>query len=125
MLQRGTGRPAMVVEHQHVLERRVARVLPIAVDIRLYDLLNLPARQQGRRGSVIGAADQHLAGADGVALPEPAILVLLAIGLGAEGRIQVWDHPDPPAWCVGSGAGRAIGEDLRRGHRLMPWAERT
>ena len=97
--------------------------MPIPVDVGLHDLLNLVARQQWSRASVIRTADQHLAGADRVPLPETAIMLLLAIGLEAECRIQIWDHSDPPALRIGSRAGGAIREDLRRRHGLMSWAE--
>src|SRR5947208_9421180 len=123
VLERGTGRPAVVIEDQYVLKRRVLRVMPISVDVGLHDLLHLAPRQQWSRGAVIGAADQHLAGADRIPLPETAIMLLLAIRLEAECRIQVWDHTDPPALRIGSRAGGAIREDLRRRHGLMSWAE--
>ena len=115
----------MVVKHDHMLQHGVLRVLPVPVDIRLHDLLNLRAGQQRSRRPVIGTADQHLAGTDRIALPEPAILVLLAIGLEPKGRIEVRDYPHRPARCIGSGAGCAVGEDLRRRHALVSRAERA
>ena len=51
VLQRSTGRPAMVVKHDHMLQHGVLRVLPVPVDIRLHDLLNLRAGQQRHRSN--------------------------------------------------------------------------
>src|SRR5437879_5892402 len=73
VLERGARRTAVVVEDQAMLERPVARVMLVTVDIRLDDLLDLVPRQLRRGRPMIGAADQHLAGPDRVALPEAAL----------------------------------------------------
>ena len=106
-----------------MLEIRVLCVVAIAIDIRLNDLLDLPPGQQRRRRQVVGAADQDLARSDGVALPEATLALILSIGLEPECRIEVGHHPHPPAFAIGLASGRAVGEDLRRRHRLMPGAE--
>ena len=106
-----------------MLEVRIFGVVAVAVDVRLDDLLDLPPGQHRRRRQVVGAADQDLTRADGIALPEATFALFLAIGLEPKGRIQVRHHSDPPAFTVGRPAGRAVGEHLRRRHRLMPGAE--
>src|SRR6267378_7441436 len=97
VLERGAGWTAVVVEDQDVLEGPVAGVMLVAVDIRLDDLLHLvPGQRRGGR-LMVGTADQHLAGTNGIALPEAPLAMLLAIRLGTERGVQVRHHADRPA----------------------------
>src|SRR5438270_14052484 len=98
-------------------------MVAVAVNIRLNDLLDLPARQQRGRRAMVRARDQHLAGADRISLREPTLPALLAVRFEANRGIKIWHDPDPPTFAVGGTAGGAIGEHLGRRQRLVPGTE--
>ena len=123
MLEGGAGGASVIVEDQDMLECRVLRVVPRAIDVRLHDLFDLVTRQQRRRRSMIRTRDQHLASADGIALPEASQPMFLAVGFEAECGVKVGHDPDPPALGVRGCPCRSVGEHLRRRHGFMPRAE--
>src|SRR5437879_12660988 len=100
-----------------MLERPIARVMLVAVDIRLDDLLDLVPRQLRRGRPMIGAADQHLAGPDRVALPEAALAMLLPFRPGPDPGKEVGPHPAGPPPTVGRrpGSGKARPSARRTG----------
>ncbi len=93
MLQRGAGWAPVVVQDQHVLQRRVALVRVVAVQVGLHDLLHLVAGQEWGGGTMVGTADQHLAGPDRIPLLEDPVVGCLPIGLQPEGSVEIGDHP--------------------------------
>src|SRR5579871_5703242 len=100
VLQRRASRSTMVVEDEHVLQRRVVRMMAVAVHVGLHDLLDLVTWQQRGRRSMVRARDQDLARPDGVTLPEGTVMPLLPIRVQPKGRIEIGNHPNPPAFRV-------------------------
>src|SRR6266446_5521946 len=129
VLERSSGRFAMILEDQDVLEAPVLLEVENAVAESPKYVFDPPGRQ-GRQGRVvIGRFDDDLVGADAIHLVEHTLGLLVQVAFDSESRKLVGHHAHRPAGTVllsrGPVRARTIGQNLRRSFALISVVERT
>ena len=125
VLQRRSGRRALVFENQDVAQPTVFPEIQDAVAVSPEDVLEMFLGQARQRRLVIGGLDDHLVGAHAVHPVIDADPLARDHAFDLQSGKLVRDHTDAPARGVGRASVRPIRKDLRRRLRFVARTERT
>src|SRR5262249_21867917 len=116
---------SVALRDEDVADAEVTLEVPQAIAVHPQDLLPLLLPHRRRGVAVLRALDDQLGGsARGDAVVQPDALAE-EVGLDAEVRVDLRDHPHRPSRPVRRRAVLAVGVDLGRGERLVARTERT
>ena len=116
---------AVVLEYEHIAQRRMAHEVDQPVAIRPEDLLELPVGRRPPGVIVPRRLNDHLVHTEPSGHVVHAFAYPLQRRVGIERRELVGDHPYPPIGRIPLTSCMPVGCHLRRGHRLIALAERA
>ena len=126
MLQRGSGRLAVIFENHHVTESGITLEILDPVPVGPENQCQVFGRQVVEHVLVIRTFDDHLVSPNAVHPVIEPFGFLAQFAFDLEGRVFIGNYPHLPAGPVtGGGDAMPVGQYFRRGKSLVAGAERT